>query len=130
MSRIETIEGQVGFEVIATGTNINYSPVTGSGTLTFNMAKFLTVDGVIRPDIQPPHAGMLTRNLSEIILRRFLTEMPEVGGVDITHDPVTGADLRNVSVAGVMQIIKVAFDILYNESLPSPEPSPEPTPEP
>lgn len=132
MSRVETIEGQAGFEVIASSTNIQYNPATGSGTLTFNMSKYLTVDGELRSDIMPSHAGMLTKGLNEIMLRRFLDEVPEINGVNIAIDPVTGADLSNVSVAGVMRIIKAAFDILYNESIAPPvtPPAPSETPVP
>lgn len=111
---------------------IRYDPSSGDGTITFQSEKFLMVDGQPQYSLEPGDA--LTVQMSKLITRNFSDKL----------DPVTGYDLSNVSVAGVVQVIKDAFDTLYVEhhesneqpeppapEPPAPEPpAPEPTPEP
>lgn len=124
-NRIETLSTDSQLEIMAPGVDINWNPITNTGPISFSMARYLVENGVIRPDIHPSPAGMLSVHLEDIIYRCFAPSNPG----DTIVDPVTGADLTHISVAGVMTIIKAAFDTLYTEKFP-PVPSPTPTPTP
>lgn len=111
--RIETLGGVSQLEIMAPSVNINWDPITNTGPIAFRMFRYLVQDDVIRQDVDPSPAGSFMVGMENILLRCFVPANPG----DNILDPVTGADLSNVSVAGVMTIIKAAFDTLYTEHL-------------
>lgn len=104
-ARIKDLAPSVVSEQIAEGLNFHYDVISGNASFTFFSRPYVFING------SPlALAGTLTDNLdtdaNSMITRCF------AAGV---LDPVTQADLGKISVAGVMLIIKSAFDTLYNE---------------
>lgn len=104
-ARIREIATGITGEMIAEQTHLFYDPATGTGSVSFQARESLFVNGAY----QPLAGGydILQTNLSDIQTRAFVAAG--------TLDPVTGADLSRISAAGVMVIIKAAYDVLYNE---------------
>lgn len=118
MAREEEIEGTVKAVVLAPRTILDWNPEMNDGRIQFQTMRYASVDGVVRNDLFQPTALSTNVNVSiaEIALRRFVQSgAVNERGQNISLDPVTGADLSKISVAGVMQIIKAAFDTLYTE---------------
>ena len=102
--RITVIADGVQTELIAEQTHLNYDPATGGGTVAFQYRPQLFVSEVAKGP-----AGdwsVLQLNIAEIGPRCFGTGT----------DPVTGADLSQISVTGVAAIAKAAFDIAFTEA--------------
>ena len=117
-------------------TTLRWNPVTNGGTVTFDVHKYIVMpDGTIRSDIAPSPSGMINARLADIVHRCFMVAgIVNSAGADISIDPITGADLSQVSVGGVMNLIKAAHDTLYAEQLqalapPPTEPASLPPPE-
>jgi len=104
-ARIRTLATGVTGEMIAEQTHLFYDPGTGGGSVSFQGRESLFVNGAY----QPLTGGydILQSDLAGIATRQFAP----VG----TVDPVTGADLSQVSAAGMVLILKAAYDVLYNE---------------
>jgi hypothetical protein len=117
-ARFEPITGETKFEVLAPETLAHYDPTNETGTVVFNAAKYLTVDGEYRTDIAPARCGSVHRTFDQIIPRLFAE------GTELV-DPVSGADLSKVSGAGIILYLKAAFDVLWNEEQRLAEPPAE-----
>jgi len=105
-TRFEPILGDAQFEVIGIETIAHYDPVTDSGTVVTNAAKFLVVDGQYRGDVPPARCGAVVTDVA--------AHAQDIVGLPGMTDPVTGADLSGVSVAGMMALHKVWFDRRWN----------------
>lgn len=102
-ARIRTISEGVTAEMIAEQTHLFYDPQTAGGTIAFQARESLFVNGTYQPlagDFDVLHVS-----IGDIASRCF----------GIGADPVTGADLSQVSAAGIALIIKAAYDTLFNE---------------
>lgn len=108
-ARFEELPTGTKFETLAPEIYIAYDPINETGTASFNAAKYLQVDGVYRTDIPGARVGSVTVNFADILARQFAPE-----GL---FDPVTGADLSEISGAGLVGIIKAAFNALWNEKI-------------
>ena len=106
-ARFESITGAAELEVIGIEIHGSFDPITDSGIVTTNAAKYLKVDGEYRTDIPPSRCGSVMDDLSQ----EFATILGHEGLVD----PVSGADLSNVTWAGVLALMKARFDIKWNE---------------
>ncbi|HEV2678911.1 MAG TPA: hypothetical protein VGV14_00270 [Rhodanobacter sp.] len=102
-ARIRTLATGITAEMIAEQTHMFYDPATGGGYVTFQAREVLYVNGVLQAPMGD--FDILRVEVPDIAAHAF-----GAGKVD----PVTGADLSGVSVAGVMTIIKAAYDALYN----------------
>lgn len=116
-ARFELITGAAELEVIGIEIHGSFDPVTDSGIVTTNAAKYLKVDGEYRTDIPPSRCGGVMDDLSQ--------EFATILGHESLVDPVTGADLSNVSWAGVLALMKARFDFKWNEPAQDLEPDPE-----
>lgn len=104
-ARIRTLATGVTGEMIAEQTHLFYDPGTGGGNVSFQGRESLFVNGAYQPltgDYDILHA-----DVAAIVTRQFAPAG--------TTDPVTGADLSQISAGGVMLIIKAAYDAIYNE---------------
>lgn len=102
-ARIRVISEGITAEMIAEQTHLFYDPQTGGGSISFQARESLFVN-----DAYQPLAGgydILMVNIPDIASRCF----------GVGTDPVTGADLSQLSAAGIALIIKSAYDTLYNE---------------
>ena len=117
-ARFEKITGEAEFEVIGIEVNASFDPITDSGVITTNAAKFLKVDGEYRTDIPPTRCGSVEDDLAN--------EITTVLGVPGLVDPVTGADLSQVSYAGLMLLVKTRFDTKWNAPPADPQEPEEP----
>ncbi|WP_199098968.1 hypothetical protein [Dyella sp. ASV21] len=104
-ARVRAIAGGVTAEMIAEQVNLIYNAQSGSGAVTFQGRECLFVNGQFEP--LAGSVDILPLPLDAILHRCFAT--------DGQLDPVTGVDLGGVSAAGVMLVIKAAYDVLYNE---------------
>lgn len=103
-ARIVSLGNGITQEMIAEQTHLTYDPATGMGGVSFQARPSLYINKVYTP--LKGDYDVLTVDLVGIIARTF--------GQGYT-DPVTGADLSRISGAGVMVILKAAYDKLYNE---------------
>lgn len=120
-ARFEKITGDAEFEVIGIEIQGSFDPVTDSGVVTTNAAKFLKVNGEFRTDIPPARCGSVEDDLA--------VEAAAILGHPDLVDPVTGADLSNVSWAGVLALMKSRFDFKWNLAAESSKPEVEPDPD-
>lgn len=104
-ARIQQIANGVNSEVIAEQTHLFYDVNTGRANVSFQARKYLFVNGV--PQSPMGDFDVLPVQISNIASRCLTPE----GSVD----PVTGADLSKISAAGMMVVLKAAYDVLYNE---------------
>lgn len=102
-ARIRTIATGVTAEMIAEQTHLFYDPATGGGYVSFQAREHL----IVGTDVQSPMGDY------NILQAQVTDLLPVCFGAGAT-DPVTGADLSQVSAAGVMVILKAAYDQLYN----------------
>lgn len=113
--RIEVLPTGVSAVVLAPLTSIRWDPETDTGSITFDTRRYLSdVNGNVLPGRSFEGAGSFSVAFDQMLTRMFAPS----GALD----PVTGADLSAVSSAGVMVILKSAFDILYNEQFGSSAP--------
>lgn len=102
-ARIREIAPGITAEMIAEQTHLFYDPLTGGGSISFQARESLFVN-----DTYQPLAGgydVLLVTIPDIASRCFGSGA----------DPVTGADLSQLSAAGIALIVKAAYDTLYNE---------------
>lgn len=105
-ARITNIADGVLTELIAEQTHLMYDPSTGGGVVSFQYRPQLFVGEQAKGP-----AGdwnVLQLDIASIAARCYGTGT----------DPVTGADLAQISTAGVAAIIKAAFDVAFNEFAP------------
>lgn len=107
-TRFEAIaEGLAQFETAAPEIIIDWNPEVQDGTITFNLAKYLMINSEIRYEVPAIRSGSMVAGISQNFHRRFAPT-----GL---KDPVTNADLDQVSLAGLMLIAKAMVDVLHNE---------------
>lgn len=101
--RVRDIAQGVRAEMIAEQTHLFYDPTNGGGYVSFQAREHL----VVGSDVQAPMGDyhILQAQVADLLPLRF--------GENLV-DPVTGADLSQVSAAGIMVYIKAAYDQLYN----------------
>lgn len=104
-ARIRTLATGVTGEMIAEQTHLFYDPGTGGGSVSFQGRESLFVNGAYQP--LTGDYDILQADVANIATRQFA----EPGAVD----PVTGEDLSKISAAGMVLILKAAYDVLYNE---------------
>lgn len=104
-ARITPITSGVDSEMIAEQVHLFYNPETGSGSVSFQGRASLYVGGAYHS--LAGDWNILQANLADIQARAFAASG--------TVDPVTGADLSKVSAAGLVMILKAAYDVLFNE---------------
>lgn len=103
-TRIREIAPGLNAERIATETHIFYDPQTQGASITFQGEEFLVLDGEIDAKLegrQPLHVELLS-----VASETF----------DAGIDPVTGADLSQISVAGVANLIRAVYDRKHNDA--------------
>ena len=105
-SRFTLLDNNTYSELIATQVQLFYDPSTGMARTHFNGMPFLRVGEQLIP---------LSAN-DDILAVDFSNKMAKCYGPPegIQFDPVTGADLAQVSVAGVMLLLKQAYDVEHN----------------
>ena len=91
-------------ERIATETHIFYRPVDQSADIVFQGEEYLT--DAAGSDVVSKLEGRqaMAVNLGDIAAKTY----------DAGTDPVTGADLSQVSPAGIAQIIRAVYDAEHN----------------
>jgi hypothetical protein len=90
-------------EMISDQVQLFWDPVTGDGRCIFNALPYLNIGGTYT------QLGGVMNNL----MVDFIDKIGTCYGEGLT-DPVTGADLGGISVAGISLIVKAAFDKEYN----------------
>lgn len=108
-ARIRQIADGITAEMIAEQTHLFYDPGTGGGSVSFQARESLYVAGAYQP--LAGDYNILQANLVDIQTRTFAASG--------TMDPVTGADLSQISAVGMVLILKATYDILYNEAHPA-----------
>lgn len=103
--RMRVIADGVIAERIALDTIMHYNPVTKSANVNFRSAEVIYVNGVAQPGNMACDQS-LPFDAGANATRKF--------GAGLT-DPVTGADLSNISVAGIDAYMKAAFSTLHHE---------------
>lgn len=104
-TRIRSTQLGATVERIATETHIFYDPQAQGAEIVFQGEEYLTSpDGVTVGDKLEGRQALRT-SLAEIAARTF----------DAGVDPVTGADLSQVSPAGITSIIRAVYNTLHNE---------------
>lgn len=94
-------------ELMSKQVQFFYDPTTQASRAQFNGMPYLSIAGKYREMVAI--ADILEVDFTQQMARQYANEIP----IPIL-DPVTGADLADVSVAGVMTLIKVAYDIEIN----------------
>ena len=104
-SRFKLLGPGILTEMVAHQTQLFYDPSRQSVEVTFNGSAYL----------QTPNGYVTVGNESDILrvplTDRLMDKMSKPGDLD----PVTGADLSNISIAGVLIIFKRAYDNFHNE---------------
>lgn len=122
-ARIRTIATDVNAEMIAEQVHLFYDPANPDGAwASFQARESLVVNGT--PQQPMGDFNILQVQMAAIISQKF--------GTGLT-DPVSGADLSQITTAGLMVYIKAAYDQLYNaraEADAAAAAEPEATPEP
>lgn len=104
-ARITQLADGVTSEMIAETVQMRYDPISGSGLVEFQGRSRLFLGTTCQT--MSGHADTLTVTVEAINNRSFA----DAG----TKDPITQADLSQVSTAGLILLIKQAYDKLYNE---------------
>lgn len=105
-ARLTQVENGVVIKTLAPNVYLTYNPNGTPGVATFSCVDYMQVGNTYVQVGNDPKA--VTIELPESLNICF-------GAVkDTMVDPVTGADLRKVSVAGILTIFQSAFDTAYN----------------
>lgn len=102
-SRIREITPGVMVERVAADIHISYNTLTQGANITFQGEEFL-LDAAAKPVAALAGREALHTSLGAIAGRTF----------DVGIDPVTGADLSRISVAGIGNLIRAVYDQLHN----------------
>lgn len=103
-ARFKDKGGGVISEMISSETKLFYNPSTGEASAVFASQEFIQADTNLLPLAGAP-------TIMEVPLSTRMMECPCIAG-DI--DPVTQADLSQISIAGVMTLLKRFYDTEYN----------------
>ena len=103
-ARINDLAPTVVTEQITDNIQFVYNPLTEAASFNFMSRQYVYVSGAPQ-QLAGTNMNMLQQDADAVIEECF--------GLGLA-DPVTGTDLSKVSVAGIMTIVKNAFDILYN----------------
>lgn len=99
--------GPLTAELLGTRITIDYDPVAGTARALFDGQLYLPVEN-----------GTYTKlaDFADVLVLDFTSQVTRCYGAEagVMTDPVTGADLTQVSVAGLMTLIKKAYDIEIN----------------
>jgi hypothetical protein len=105
-ARISDIAPTVVKEQVAELVSFNYNALTQGATFSFQSRGYQYVNG-------------LPQSMADTVQDYLQIDVDEEVEIQCfgqgLRDPVTGADLSQISTAGVALIIKNAFDILYNQ---------------
>lgn len=104
-SRFSTLANGVVVEAIATITHIEYDPTTQVASVVFGASQFMQVEAGAYTPVGNARDNMRV-NLSP--------RMAEIVGASGDIDPVTQVDLSQVSLAGVMVLVKRFYDTMHN----------------
>lgn len=104
-ARINPMGDGIQTELLSPETTMQWDPLTGQGLIGFHARRFLRNQGDLV-------GAMTDQEYFEVSLSHLIPRTFGDGAVD----PVTGADLSQVSGAGIMLLFKIAFDVLYNEA--------------
>lgn len=104
-ARLSDLASEVVQEQIGEQINFQYDAVSGNSLITFTSRPYLYISGVPKP-LAGTGFDQLVKSADELMTRTFGTGL---------KDPVTGANLSQISVAGFALYLKNAFDVLYNE---------------
>lgn len=106
-ARFTDLGGGTLAELMASQVQFFYDPTTQAARALFNGMPYLSIDGKYRGLVAT--GDIMEVDFTTQMARQYANEIPIA-----ILDPVTGADLADVSVAGVMTLIKVAYDIEIN----------------
>lgn len=101
MTRITTINAETEAEVLAPRTAINWDPVSNTGSVVFECAKFYRTASTGAYFGQPQSDGALSISLADLLPRVITVQTPQ-GPVDVPALLLMGA-------------VKTLFDELHNE---------------
>lgn len=104
-ARIVDIAPTVVAETVSNRIEFTYNPLNETGAFAFFSRAYLYVNA------EPQALASTSSNVLQAALTPEL--LPQTFGNGLA-DPVTGADLGKISIAGFMIYMKNAFDILYN----------------
>jgi len=109
-SRFADLGANTNSEMLAPMTQLIWNPVSGETAVSFQSAPYISVANTYHQLSNNPNT--LYVDLSQ----KLATCYGEPLGTLV--DPVTGADLTKISVAGIMTLIKTAYDQEYNVKTP------------
>lgn len=101
--RVTDLAPNVTTEQIAQYIAFHYDAVTQAGSFTFNSQSFIHVNGVAQP-FSGTQTQVVNAGTADILAQTFGKGL---------KDPVTGAKLDSISVAGLSLYIKDAFDKIF-----------------
>lgn len=116
-ARFELLDEGTYSERIAPMVTLYYDPTTQASRASFNSMPYLKIGSKY-------HSLGGSFDTLEVSFADRMTECFGEG-----TDPVTGADLSQISTAGVMTLLKCAFDRFIAERAASQAPAPPPEPE-
>lgn len=102
-ARIKTLAPGITGEMIAEQVHMFYNPVDSTGSVSFQARQCLYVNGAYQAPMGD--FDILQVKIADVATLQFAKGL---------KDPITGADLTGISVAGLMTIIKAGYDALYN----------------
>lgn len=107
-SRFTDLGANTVSEMLSPMTQLVWNPITGETAVSFQNAPYLYVANTYHQLNSNPSA--LYVDLAPKIATCYAPAN--------TMDPITGADLSKISVAGIMMVIKAAYDQEYNANTP------------
>lgn len=90
-------------ENIASSVQLTYNPETGAAGAVFYSEPYVKIGGVFRA----------LGNCTDLLTVDFASNMTKLYGEGLT-DPVTGASLAGISVAGMSLLLKSGMDVEFN----------------
>lgn len=106
-ARFVDMGGGIVAEMMSDQAQFFYDPATGSARAIYNGLPYISINGVYH-----------SLNTQFDVLHVDLdTEMTRCYGLEqggALTDPVTGVDLTNISVAGIMTLMKLSYDSEFN----------------
>lgn len=116
-SRFKEISSGTYSELYSLQTQLFYNPVTGQARVIFNGSPFLTIGTEnklvpINADNDMLHVDLSMR-MGELLGTPVIDPISQQPTPIL--DPVTQQSLENVSLAGIMVLIKIGYDKWHNE---------------
>jgi hypothetical protein len=110
-SRFNMLSNGVPTEQISCQTQLFYNPVTQHARAIFNGSAFMAL-----PDANGgPTQYVAVGTENDILHVDFMDKLTDIPCVAGDYDPITGAPLDQISVYGVMVLMKRAYDKYHNE---------------